>query len=386
MNDSFDLGDLPQSLVDEVLKQTDNIERELLQHFEEWQGEKEKWRKQLFDLGRLKRDSSLPDAEIPTTCGVDGSYAIERLLATDVVVAGAVAVEGFTPPSEQSHWEIPRHRVYIESEVHNPDTAAILRSIMFGMELILAEKAPHGLILLDGSFTTPIIGFNQGFSTAQKYSNLKIVKEYLINKIKPFLNAYHNVLASERNDRYWIAVPKYTTNNEIGKEVGWDESYEDKGLLSSILEAGEYTEPIKLQKPSSKWHIDTSVINDFTTAAEYNEIRELVERIGGFLDDIHILYYRPRAYMPALRVEMSPAVANNRYRLGIVLQGIKNQSGKAAIIEPYPLYMADRMVKHLPQALPVCLHKISHHVAKYYQGNINDIFINLHSYRTESGR
>ncbi len=386
MNDSFDLGDLPQSLVADVLKQTNNIEHELLQHFKEWQGEKEKWRKQLLDRGLLKRDTSLPDAEVPTTCGIDGSYAVERLLATDVVVAGAVAVEGFTPPSEQSHWELPRHRVYIESEVHNPDTNVILRAAMFGMELMLAEQAPHGLVLLDGSFTTPIIGFNQGFSKAKEYINLKIVKEYLINKIKPFLNAYYNILASQRNDRHWIAVPKYTTNTEIGKEVDWDESYEDKGRLSSILEAGEYTEPIKLQKPSSRWHIDTSVVNDFTTNAESNEIRELVESIRGFLNNIHVLYYRPREYMPALRVEMSPAIANNRHRLGIVLQGIKNQSGKAAMIEPYPLYMADRMVKHLPQALPACLHKITQYIAENYQGNIDDVFINLHSYRTESGR
>ncbi len=386
MNDSFDLGDLPQALVEEVLKQTDNIEHKLLQHFEEWQAEKEKWQKRLFDRGLLKRDTSLPKAAIPTTCGIDGSYAVERLLATDVVVAGAVAVEGFIPPSERKFWETPRHQVYIESEAHNPDTNSILRAVMFGMELILANKAPHDLVLLDGSFMTPTIGFNQGFETAKKYPDLKIVKEYLINKIKPFLNTYHEILSSERSDRYWVAVPKYTTNKEIGTRVGWNKSYEDKGLLSSILEAGQYTEPVKLQKPTSKWHIDTSVVNDFTTDAESNEIRELVESIRGFLDNIHVLYYRPREYMPALRLEMSPAIANNSHRLGVVLQGIENQSGKANIIEPYPLYMADRMVKHLPQALPACLHKITQYIAENYQGDIDDVFINLHSYRTESGR
>ena len=386
MNESVNFGELPQSLVNDVLEKTGGIEHELLQYFEEWRTAREKWRKALIARGRLKRHTDLPEGTIPTTCGVDGSYAIERLLATDVVAAGAVAVEGFTPPSEQAHWEKPWHRVHIGTEVHNPYTDTILRAVMFGMELILAEQAPHDLVLLDGSFATPIIGFNQGFGRAKQYPNLKIVKKYLVKQIKPFLIAYRNILDSARTDFQRVAVPKYTTNREIGKELGWNSSYDDRGLLSYILEAGEYTNPIEIEKPKSSWHLDTSVVDDFTTKVERDEIKELVEYIKNFLNNIYVLYYRPRAYMPALRIEMSSGIATNSYRLSIVLQGIKNQSGRGSMIEPYPLYMADRMVKHLPQVLPNCLHKISHHLAKNYQGDIDDVFIGLHSYRTESGR
>ena len=382
MNEFGNFGELPQSLVIDVLKQTDGIEPRLLQSFEELRVKRTEWRDELVHRSLLKHDSHLPVAQNPTTCGVDGSYAIENLMATDVVVAGAVAVEGFTPPSEKSFWPDPKHFVHIETEPHNADTTSILRAVMMGMELILAQQAPHDVVLLDGSFTTPIIAFNQGFSNAKKNLHLKTVKDYLAKNIKPFLDAYHEVLASQRTDRQWVAVPKYTTRREIGDTLKYPASYDDRGLLSYILDAGEYTDPIELKQPDNPWHLDTSVLDHFTTAAERDEIKGRVEQITQSLGNIRVLYYRPRAYMPALRLEMKPSIANSDHRLSVVLQGIKDQYGKAAIMEPYPLYMADRMVKHLPQTFPACLHRISRYLAENYQGNINDVFVGLHSYRT----
>ncbi len=88
---------------------------------------------------------------IPTTCGIDGFYAVERLLASDLVAASAVAVEGLTPPSEARHWPEPRHLVWVEIEAHEAETGTILRAMMIGMELGLAAQAPHEVVFLDGS-------------------------------------------------------------------------------------------------------------------------------------------------------------------------------------------------------------------------------------------
>lgn len=200
------------------------------------------------------------------------------------------------------------------------------------------------------------------------------------------MNAYLYVLSAPRSDKQWVAVPKYTTNREIGKRFDWPTSHDDRGLLSSILEAGEYTSPTLLRKPAQPWHINTAVIDDFPDVAERDEIQELVGHVRQFLDSIHVLYYRPHAYMPALRLELSRAIAYNQARLSTVLQGIKDQCGTAAIIEPYPLYLADRMIKHLPHAVPVFRQITSQYLAEDYQGNIDDVFVGLHSYRTESGR
>ena len=384
MNESVDFSELPKSLVDDVLERTEGIGQELLRSFEELRNKREVWRKQLIDSGMVIHDSSLPVTQSPTTCGVDGSYAVERLLATDLVVAGAVAVEGLTPPSEKRFWPEPNHFVHVETETHNPDTSSILRAGMIGMELILAQQAPHELVLLDGSLTTPVIYLNQGFSKAKECLHLKTVKGYLVKEIQPFLEAYYCLLDPPRNDRQWVAIPKYTSRREIGEKLGWPDSHDDRGLLSSILEPGEYTSPALLSTYS--WHLGTAVVNDFTDVAIPKEIDRIVEQVLQSLNRVHFLYYRPHAYMPALRLEMSQTIAKNRPRLGIVLQGIKDQCSTAAIMEPYPLYLADRMVKHLPRAVPAFRQITSQHLAEDYQGNIDDVFVGLHSYRTESGR
>ena len=117
------------------------------------------------------------------------------------------------------------------------------------------------------------------------------------------------------------------------------------------------------RNPVRPWHLNTSTLNRFIANTDGYEIETLANQIAQFLPHIYVLYYRPRAYMPALRLEVSQAIANNHNRLAIVLQGIKDQYGKASIMEPYPLYMADRMVGHLPQALPTCRHRISQSLA-----------------------
>lgn len=384
MNEPVNFSELPKSLVDDVLERTEGISQELLLSFEDLRNRKEKFRKQLIDSGIVKHDSSLPVTQSPTTCGVDGSYSVERLLAIDLVVGGAVAVEGLTPPSEKRFWPEPNHFVHIETEPHNPDTSSILRAGMIGMELILAEQAPHELVLLDGSLTTPVIYFNQGFSKARDCCHLKTVKEYLVSNILSFLKAYLCLLETSRNDRQWVAIPKYTSRREIGERLEWPETHDDRGLLSAVLEPGEYTSPSLLS--SYSWHLGTEIADDFTNVTNPNEIRQVVEQILQSLGGIHFLYYRPHAYMPALRVEMSRTIANNQSRLGIVLQGIKDQCGTAAIMEPYPLYLADRMIKHLPRAVPAFRQITSQYLAEDYQGDIDDVFVGLHSYRTESGR
>src|SRR5438034_510141 len=114
--------DLPAALVDEVLKRTDAVGHTLLTSLEEVRNERQSLRAQLTANGLIRRDSELEYPPIPTSCGIDGSYAVERLLATDLAACAAVAVEGLTPPSEKRFWEQPRHEVIVEPETHHEYT------------------------------------------------------------------------------------------------------------------------------------------------------------------------------------------------------------------------------------------------------------------------
>ena len=374
-------ADLPAALVEEVLERTEDVGRALLDSFREIRKQRVTWRAGLEAANLLQRESDLEYVPIPTTCGADGSYAVERLLATDLVAAAAVAVEGLTPPSETRHWPEPRHQVTIETEPHDADTGTIARAVMMGMELELAAQAPHGVVFLDGSLTTPLIYFNQALNKAAKTQHLQVTA-HLRKRIKGYLAAYQIVLASSRSDRCWVAVPKYTTRREIGQRLGWPETHDDRGLLTSILSPGEFTRPQPLQPPNQPWHLNLAP----APANDRSEAESLAEEIVHLLDEIRVLYYRPYPWLPALRLEVSRAVAQTPGRLAVVIHAVKHQCGTAAMMEPYPLYMADRMVKHLARAIPTFRQVTSQRIAEVYQGNIDDVFLSLHGYRTESGR
>lgn len=373
-------AELPAALVDEVLQRTDSLSQKLLAEFEHVSTHRQKWRTQLVAAGLLRRDSDLSYVPIPTACGVDGSYALERLLTSDLVAAAAVAVEGLTPPSENRHWPEPRHSVWIETEAHEAETGIVLRALMIGMELELAVRAPHELVLLDGSITTPLIYFNQALNKVQEVHHLETAK-HLLEQMGGYLKAYHDILASTRTDRCWIAVPKYTTRREIGQALCWSDSHDDRGLLSFLLEPGEFTRPITLQQPTEPWHVNLHLLQP----EHKDAAARVAQSIIGLLGETQVTYYRPYPWLPALRLEMSRAVAENSARLATVLHGIRHQCGTPVVMEPYPLYMADRMVKHLPKAIPTFRQVTCQRITETYQGSVDEIFLGLHGYRTESG-
>ena len=373
-------GELPAALVGEVLERAGDLGQEFLADYKQAHDCRQEWREGLKRAGLLCREAELPYTPIPTTCGVDGSYAVERLLASDLVFAAAVAVEGLTPPSEARHWPEPRHLVWVEKEAHEAETGTILRALMIGMELKLASQAPHEVIFLDGSFTTPLIYFNQALSKAQDAMHLKTTARFL-DEVVPFLEAYSTVLASARSDRCWLAAPKYTTRREIGQEMGWPDGKDDRGLLTFLLEPGEYTRPKPLQGPAQPWHLNLGPL----APSVREKAGRLAEGVISSLGEIRALYYRPHPGLPALRIEVGRAVAEDPVRLATVLHGVRHQFCVPPVMEPYPLYMADRMVKHLPKAIPAFRQAVLQRIAEAYEGSIGEVFLGLHGYRTESG-
>lgn len=376
---STPFAELPAALVDEVLTQTKDVSRRLLSAFGDLKTKKETWRRELSQKGLIQKQAALPFVNTPTTCGVDGSMAIERLLALDLVAVGAVAVEGLTPPSETRYWPEPRHSVYVNTEIHHADTGSVLRGIMAGNEMELAKDAPHEVVFLDGSLTTPIIFFNQALSKAAEASHLRVSK-YLIEHILSFLESYRVVLQSIRSDHFWVAMPKYTTKREVGELAGWHSAYEDRGILSLVLEPGEYTRPLPLKDPKSDWHINLSPVKE-----NREQTVKVVDEITKLVNGIKVIYYRPVQWWPALRLELAQSIADNPSRLSIVLKGIEHQCQATAIMEPFPLYMADRMVKHLARSIPVFRQIASQNLAENYDGDIGEVFMSLHGYRTETG-
>ena len=362
-------AELPEALVEEMLSKSELVGDRLYDSFKEIQNNKAKMRKQLQDQNILKHDAEVGYPGIPTTCGMDGSYVVERLLATDFAACAAVAIEGLTPPSEKKHWEKPHHRVLIHPEKHNPDTSIIIRGIMMEMELELAAKAPHDIVFLDGSLTTPLIFMNQAINKISESDDMVISKS-LVEKFKDFLISYKIVLESSRSDKLWVNMPKYTTRRELGRKLNWPPHYDDRAVLTTILSPGEFTSPIPVEQPQQPWHL----------RLPYNDknLERLRDEVLSDIKRLYILYYRPHSWMPALRIEMASSIATNNSRIAVLLQGLKYQCGTPGIFEPYPLYMADRMVKHLGSAIPAFRQTATRQMAELHQGDIGEIFFSMH--------
>jgi hypothetical protein len=374
-------AELPAGLVEELLGQSRALGQHVGEALQALRAVREGRRQALRENGLLQRESDLPAVSVPTTCGVDGAYAVERLIATDLVAAVAVAVEGLTPPSETRHWPEPRHRAYLQTERHEEETGTLARAVMIGMELELAVQAPHDVVFLDGSLTTPLIYFNQAMNRAREAPDLRLIG-FMLEHMENYLLAYRDILWAQRTDRAWVAVPKYSVRREIGKELGWPERLNDRALLTGLLEPGEFTTPRLLEPPRQPWHLQLDLLPDrIRTDAE-----KLRDEILSLLYEVQVAYYRPRAWLPAVRLEMSGSIAGNRARLASIIQALRWQCSAPGMLEPYPLYLADRMVKHLGRAIPALRQVMSQQLAETWVGDIDEIFLNLHGYRTESGR
>ena len=384
--DSAPFADLPAALVDDVLDQTCDVARELLTSFQQVGEDRESLRKHLVDSGLVTAESSLGYPRIPTTCATDGSYAIERLLTTDLAAAAAVAVEGLSPSSEERHWEMPRHKSFVAAEPHFEDTATILRAVMLGEELRLVTNAPHDLLMLDGTLTLPIIDFDQALNKAPDTDQLRCAREFLDN-CSAYLEAYLTILRSERSDKHFVALPKYSTRREIGRELGWPERYDDRGMLTMLLNPGELTKPRPLEHPRDSegnltWHLNTQRL----PASVKRQATELTDEVVSALGPLRVFYYKPQDWLPALRIEVSASIASNTHRLATVVQGIKHQTATPSMLEPYPIYLADLTVKALARAIPAFRQVTTQQISERYEGDIGEVFFAMHGYRSETGR
>lgn len=376
--DSTPFLELPEALVEEMLANCKSLGDNLYASFKEVQDNKKKYRERLVERSLIRKETDFGNPDIPTTCGVDGSYAIERLMAIDLVACAAVAVEGLIPPSEKRYWPKPHHIApFIESLRHDPNTGILIGGIMWQMEIELASKAPHDIVFIDGSLTSPLIKLNPAVNKALDSRN-SIASKKILKDLKDFLGSYRNILASIRNDKAWVGMPKYTTKREIGTKLGWPANYDDRAIMTTVLEAGEVIAPMCMEKPDQPWHLKIPS-GDKESQLLFDDVKSSIEKL-------HVMYYKPHGWLPAYRFEIASSIANNNSRIALILQAIKHQCKTPSILEPYPLYMADRMVKHLHRAIPALRQTATMRMTELHPGEIAEIFFNMHGYRTESGR
>ena len=380
-------ADLPQAMVREMLGSSSRLAGGLAADISSMRSMRGSVRESLAPL--LGRDSDLPGPESPpSTAGVDGSHCAERMLATDIVAMGAVAVEGLgsTRPGAAGRgggggeggagrlWPRPRHFVHVESLAHDDANPVAARAVMAAMEVQLASLAPHDIVFVDGSLATPAIALD--IALRQRGGGPPSLARYLEEgegegegggvRFGPFertLSGYLRMLApdcgassSPRRRRQTVAaVAKYSQRSEICERLGLP-NLDDRGLLSLVLEPGEYVGPFTPERPAGRGAPGAAggrLLSGRVPGG--SRARSLAEAIADAVNAVRVLYYRPHAYSPAIRLEVGGFGAGRgaeRDRTGALLEAVRLESSGPGLMEPYPVYMADRMAKSLPRALP----------------------------------
>lgn len=321
------------------------------------------------------RKADLDVTREPSVVGVDGSYQVHRLTALDLCAASAVAVEG-TSKEATRHWPEPYHSMWVDGLPHCIDTVGVLRGMMVSMEMSLASQAPHDLVLLDGSFSSLIIYLNQALTKIDACAK-SLADEFFNRWNGGLLSQLKALLRSDRT----VAIPKFTSRNELLRSnmLTPPVLVDGKTLATMILNPGEYTKPLLIyddRDPASQ-QVDH-------LPEKYCPKKEMDEMVKE-LKSLQVIYFRPYGWLPALRMELPSSIAVANTKLSMVLEGVMRQFFSPAVIEPYPLFLADRMVKSLGSGVAVIEQAVAQHVAGDSPDAENTLLF-LENYRTEGGR
>ncbi|MGB7937000.1 MAG: hypothetical protein WCF21_10305, partial [Nitrososphaeraceae archaeon] len=142
--DSTSFLEIPASLVEQMLQKTNEIGDILQSSIHEINRKRQKFRLQLEQIGLLDNDIRFRNIKPLVSGGVDGAYAVDRLLGTDLLFAAAVGVEGIN--EENGKRVLPSHDVFVNPEKHNPENMIAARAIMLEMEIKLAANAHYDIV------------------------------------------------------------------------------------------------------------------------------------------------------------------------------------------------------------------------------------------------
>ena len=88
----FPFLDIPASLVEEMLSKTTQISNDLVNSLDTIRNKRHYFRSQLDRSEILGKDTEITSHKILNSCGIDGAFAIERLLGTDLIAIATVGV------------------------------------------------------------------------------------------------------------------------------------------------------------------------------------------------------------------------------------------------------------------------------------------------------
>lgn len=361
---------LPEELLAKILEQVPASVEKMNKMFDI---QEEPIKNGIEELRNLRMTQKLSCLEYSTSLiAVDGSWILEKLTGTDLLLAVAVGVEGLTEDKTKD-WGAERNQYHQWQTVlsHNEANARLGQGVMFLMELSVLAAAQHEIRIMDGTHFTPILKINSMLSAKDENTSDKeyteALKNFLTETYKKIIPDIPDIIKAAFNDDRIIAIAKYSSSRDIINRYlnKFDIKLDDKTFFSLSLEEDEYLIPLPVGQSAEErkavWddlHIGCNLeipeqrqlIDDFKSAV--NPIRTTdVDTKRTKESELFFTYYKPYQDGTAYRIELKNSLAKDKKRLEKYLLSIKKQIVFPEIREPYPQYLVDLMAKSISSGL-----------------------------------
>lgn len=313
----------------------------------------------LRDQGRIGKLSTSEFSE--SLIAVDGSWVLEKMTGSDLLLAVAVGVEGLTVDS-QTTWGEDRNQYYQWQTAlsHNEANGRLGQGVMFLMELSVLANAGHEIRIMDGAHFTSILKINSMLSAKEENAGdeyAQSLRDFLKETYEKVIPDIPDIIKAAFNNDKIIALAKYTSSRDVIDAFlkGSDIKVDDRTFFSLGLQEGEYLKPLSVgqsQDERDKIWNDLHIICNLDIPEKDELNRELKNAITpittkGKTSDLFFTYYKPFQDGPAYRIELKKSLAEDAPRFEKYLLSLKKQIVFPEIREPFPQYLVDLMAKSI---------------------------------------
>jgi len=292
---------------------------------------------------------------------VDGSWVLEKMTGSDLLLAVAVGVEGLTEDKSKD-WGEDKNQYYQWQTAlsHNEATPRLAQGVMFLMELSVLAGAEHDIRIMDGAHFTSILKINSMLSAKEENAGeeyAQALRDFLSETYSKVIPDIPDIIKAAFNDDKIIALAKYSSSRDIIDAFLSDCEIiiDDKTFFSLGLNENEYLKPLSVgqsrQERRKIWNDLHIICNlDIPERKELNQ--ELSEAIKPIItknktSELYCTYYKPFQEGPAYRIELKKTLAEDVQRLEEYLLSLKRQVVFPEIREPFPQYLVDLMAKDI---------------------------------------
>lgn len=274
-------------------------------------------------------DDVLASVEGGSVTAVDGALVCDSKSIGDLCTAAAVSVG---PGESDGDCEI-----WMDSVTRAPQNKEVLGGVMSSMEVALAARSKAAVVMIDGSMLSTLINVSKGIHASRDGSG-PLSERVRQARSQSFRDEVMSILTSPR----YIAMPKYTTTNEFAAMLPEAfRSYDARTVVTMALRPGEMTH-FHFRNTDDRDDARRMLIGP---AIGFSKAE--ADTFSAALNGVFSCYYRPHAWTPAFRLDMTAAAAEDPEAQIRALRAVRDTTLTAGLREPYPLYLVDLFAKQV---------------------------------------